>query len=295
MTVDSKFGVFVRRYFSAFVFAVVVAAAGVAAPVPAFSQGAGDIFVAPTRIVFEGRERSAQLSLANKGSASATYRISVVNMAMDESGNLTEVKEPTPGQKFAEDLFRYSPRQVTLQPGQAQAIRFLLRKPSDLPDGEYRSHILMRAIPKEGGESIEKPETTDGVQIRLIPIYGLTIPVIVRQGDLKATASLGDLAVLPADDKNPTPRLTFHIKRTGERSTFGDLTATYTPAGGGDAVVVAQIMRLAVYTPNPSRMVEMVLRVPDGVTLGKGTLHVAYNATEEEGGALLAEQTLTLP
>lgn len=295
MTADTRCSVFARRYLSTFIFAIVVAAAGAVAPTPAFSQGAGDIFVAPTRIVFEGRERSAQLSLANKGSATATYRISVVNMAMDESGNLTEVKEPTPGQMFAEDLFRYSPRQVTLQPGQAQAVRFLLRKPTDLPDGEYRSHILMRAIPKEGGESIEKPETTDGVQIRLIPIYGLTIPIIVRQGDLKASVVLADLAVAPADDKNAAPRLTFRIQRTGERSAFGDLTATFTPAGGGGSVVVGQIMRLAVYTPNPARVVEIILRVPDGVTLGKGSLHVGYNATEEEGGALLAEQTLTLP
>ena len=265
------------------------------APIPAHSQGAGDIVVAPTRIVFEGRERSAKLTLANKGSATATYRVTVVNMAMDDAGNLTEVKEPAPGQMFAGDLFRYSPRQVTLQPGETQAVRFLLRKPKDLKDGEYRSHIMMRAIPKEGGESIEQTQTANGVQIRLIPIYGITIPVIVRQGTLGVTAKLADLAVLPADADNPQPRLTFRIDRDGDRSTYGDLTAVFKPKGGGEELVVGQIMRLAVYTPNPTRTVTMTLRVPEGTKLANGSLALTYRKIEDEGGAVMAEQTITLP
>ena len=63
---------------------------------------------------------------------------------------------------------------------------------------------------------------------------------------------------------------------------------------GGD-VVVGQIMRLAVYTPNTARTVEMVLRTPEGVDLANGSLSVAYRATEEEGGALYGEQKLDLP
>jgi hypothetical protein len=286
---------FIVRYLTRFEIAFVALLAVSMAPDPAFSQGAGDILVAPTRIVFEGRDRSAQLSLANKGSATATYRISVVNMAMDETGNLKEINKPVPGQKFSDKLFRYSPRQVTLKPGQSQAVRFLLRKPGGLENGEYRSHVMLRAIPKEGGESIERTEKTEGVQIRLIPIYGITIPIIVRQGDLKATAALSDLTLVATDKDNPLPRLRFRISREGNRSTFGDLTATFSPKGGGGDVVVGQIMRLAVYTPNTARTVEMVLRTPEGVDLANGSLSVAYRATEEEGGALYGEQKLDLP
>ena len=49
------------------------------APSEAWSQSAGDLVVAPTRIVFEGRTRTAQISLLNRGSAAATYRISLIN------------------------------------------------------------------------------------------------------------------------------------------------------------------------------------------------------------------------
>ena len=76
------------------------------------------------------------------------------------------------------------------------------------------------------------------------------------------TAKLANLAMLPADEDNPLPRLTFTIDREGDRSTYGDLTAIFKPKGGGEELVVGQIMRLAVYTPNPMRKVTMTLRVP---------------------------------
>jgi len=261
---------------------------------PALAQGAGDLIVAPTRIVLEGRTRSAQLSLVNKGSATATYRISIINMQMDDQGTVHEIKEPAPDLKTAEKLIRYSPRQITLKPGGTQAVRVLLRKPKDLKEGEYRSHILFRAIPKDAGQSVEQSATTDGIQIKLTPIYGITIPVIVRHGKLQFAASLNDLEIQAAAKKNDLAILKFNITRTGDKSTFGDLVATYKPSSGAE-VVVGNIMRLAVYSPNKMRSVEMKLRVPDGVKLIGGTLKLAYMADADNGGKLLAENQISLP
>ena len=41
----------------------------------------------------------------------------------------------------------YAPRRVTLAPRQPQSIRIAARAPQGLPDGEYRVHMLFRAIP----------------------------------------------------------------------------------------------------------------------------------------------------
>ena len=41
----------------------------------------------------------------------------------------------------------YAPRRVTLAPHEPQAIRIAARPPQGLPDGEYRVHMLFRAIP----------------------------------------------------------------------------------------------------------------------------------------------------
>lgn len=271
---------------SVLVFAAVL---GNAKPVEA--QSAGDLVVAPTRVVLEGRERSAQLGLVNKGSATATYRISVVNMRMEKNGNMVEIAEPDEGQKFADRLFRYSPRQVTLAPGASQAIRILLRKPKDLEPGEYRSHLMMRAVPDVESQSVEAPAS--GAAVRLIPVFGIAIPVIVRHGELNQEVSISDMQFIPAAEQGQLPRIRFNLDRSGDRSAFGDLTATL-KAGGKD-VVVARVMRLAVYTPNDSRTVEMTLRVPDGVTLAGNQINVAFRTIADEGATLLAEKTMALP
>lgn len=261
---------------------------------PVLAQGAGDLVVAPTRVVFEGRTRSAQLGLVNKGSETATYRISIINMRMDENGNMTEIAKPEGGQQFADRLFRYSPRQVDLEPGASQAIRLLLRKPKDLPDGEYRSHILMRAIPKDSGESVEQAaDTQGGAAVRLIPIFGIAIPVIVRHGDVNYSVAVENPVIVPPTEEGQLNRVRFSLVRSGNRSSFGDLAAKLNV--GGKEIVLSQIKRLAVYTPNQSRTVEMALRIPDGVSLSGNKLTISYHQIADEGGKLLGETTISIP
>jgi len=257
------------------------------------AQGAGDLIVAPTRVVFDDRTRSAQLSLANKGSETATYRISLINMRMDDNGQLIEIDRPGEGELFAENLIRYSPRQVVLEPGAAQTIRLLLRKPADLAPGEYRSHMLFRAIPEDGGVSVEAPADPNALSVNLIPIFGISIPVIVRHGDLSADVSLADIQVLPPDEQNTMPRAAFTLVRDGQRSAFGDLHVTLEKAGE-TPVVVGQIMRLAVYTPNKSRRVTVQLRVPDDTTLSGGTLKVVFTNPGETPDKAVTTATATL-
>ncbi|MEQ8196025.1 MAG: fimbria/pilus periplasmic chaperone [Rhodospirillales bacterium] len=271
-------------------------AASVAVPPSALAQGAGDLVVSPTRVVFEGRDRSAQLSLVNKGSGTATFRISFVNMRMSDTGNLFEINKGKPDEKFAEKLIRYAPRQVTLKPGASQAIRLLLRKPGDLKDGEYRSHLMFRAVPKGGAASIERPKG-EGVRVELVPVYGITIPVIVRHGQADVEARLDGLAIKPPAEGKKTPRLSLRIHRKGNASAFGNLTVTYSK--GGKDLVIGQLNRLAVYVPNTSRTAEIELRVPDGVSLKGGKIKVEYKTEKNEkgqgGGKLLSTAAMDVP
>ena len=85
------------------------------------------------------------------------------------------------------------------------------------------------------------------MSVKLTPIFGITIPVIVRNGDLDVKVALSDLAVVPDKDKK---KLTFKLTRQGNKSAYGDVKVEYMPAGGGAPVVVGEITRLAVFTPN---------------------------------------------
>lgn len=258
----------------------------------ALAQGVGDLAVAPTRIVLEGRTRSAQISLLNRGTIPAIYRISVINMQMTENGEYKRVETSGIGEGHADTLVRHAPRQVELEPGKSQTVRILLRKPADLAEGEYRSHILFQAVPDPGtGQSVEMATKEDGLSIRLIVVPGITIPLIVRQGDLSATASISTASLSTA---NGNPTLSLRIDRTGTRSLFGDIAVTYVKPDGQE-YVVGEISQLAVYTPNASRRISVSLRVPDGVKLSGGRLRVEYRARPDDGGETLAAARVNVP
>ncbi|MFQ5775251.1 MAG: molecular chaperone [Kiloniellaceae bacterium] len=271
------------------------AALVLALPTPSRGQAVGDLGVSPTRIVLEGRTRTAQISLLNKGSQPATYRISIVNMRMTETGKFETIEEPEADQKFADRLIRFAPRQVTLEPGATQTVRVMLRKPKDLPPGEYRSHLYFRAVPPPGaGRSVEATGSSEGIQISLTVIPGVTIPLIVRQGTLSATATLSDFRFVDLNGPEG-PKLSFRINRKGDRSLFGDVTAAYFAAGSDREFVVARANKLAVYAPNASRVLVLPLRLPDGVRLKGGRLRVTYQARPEEGGQVIGQADIDVP
>ena len=259
---------------------------------PAAAQGFGDLIVTPTRVQLEGRHRSATVSLTNKGSESALFRISLVTMVMDDNGNLKTVDKPEPGQLTAESLVRYAPRQVTIAPGATQTVRLTVRKPKDLPAGEYRSHMFFRAVPPEDtGRSVAATQNDKGIKLKLTPIFGITIPVIVRNGALSVTSGMKGLAVKDGREKGQKV-LSITLTRDGTESSYGDIQVQYSPAGGGKPVVVGEVTRLAVFTPNKVRTIEVPLTMPPGVTLGKGTLKALYR--QVDGDATLASGELAL-
>lgn len=234
---------------------------------------AGGLLVAPTRLVFEGRARTAELTLLNSGAQATTYRIAFTQLRMGERGEMREITEPGPGEQFADRLIRYSPRQVVLSPGVPQTIRLQVRKPAELPPGEYRSHLAFHAVPRAEEEPGAPPAPERGLDVRIQIRYGVSIPVIVRHGETSATVGIAGLSVGEGTEGGRVAKL--RLERVGTRSVFGDLTATFTPPSGR-RVVVGLMKGLAVYVPNASRQVEIPLNPPPGVVLGKGRLEVTY-------------------
>jgi len=261
---------------------------------PALAGGPGDLLVAPTRIVFEGRQRTAEVTLVNTGAAPATYRIAFVELRMGDAGGTVEIEPAAarPGEQFAEPLIRYSPRQVTLEPRVAQTVRMQLRLPADLPAGEYRSHLRFRAVPTAPAVA-ETPAAPTAFSVELTAVYGVSIPVIVRHGETTATATLTGLALDPPASAAAAPRLRFRTLRSGNRSLYGNLTATFLPIAGKPSVV-GLANGVAVYVPNAFRDGALDLLLPPGVLLLHGRLHLAYT-DPERGNETIAEADLSLP
>jgi hypothetical protein len=232
-----------------------------AASAPSAAPVLGGLLVAPTRLVFEGRQRTGQLTLVNTGARTATYRISLVRMRMTETGAFREVQDPDSAERFADTLVRFSPRRVELPPNVPQTVRLQVRLPADLPAGEYRSHLLFRAVPSVEPEDTARAEPVHDLQLTLRAVYGVSIPVIVRQGTLVAGVSLSDARVELVPGAEPPAQLTVTLNRSGDRSVYGDLRAVLVRDGQTD-LVVGVAKGLAVYTPNPRRTCLLPLRLP---------------------------------
>jgi P pilus assembly chaperone PapD len=247
--------------------------------------GIGDLLVAPTRIVLDGR-KGAEIILNNIGEEPATYRVSIEFRRMTENGDLVDVTTPTAADTKAEDMIVYAPRKVTLAPREPQAIRIAARPADGVPDGEYRVHLLFRAIPPATPVVQPQGEAPKGVQFKLTPVYGVTIPVIVRLGNLQATAGIANVHL---EKKDGAPAVGLDLARQGTRSTYGEVRVL--KAGLKDPIAIQK--GVAVYTEIGKRHVSVpVADAYKGTAIGPVT--VQYIETYDDGTHLLAETQAVL-
>lgn len=259
-------------------------------------QGFPTLLVSPTRLVFEGRKRSAELFLLNNSDTIGTYRLTLHDMVMRVDGSIVAVDPLGRDGGSADGMLRYAPRQVVLQPGETQVIRVLARKPSDLGDGEYRSHLNIRALPPpERGANID-PDAggASDFSVQPIPTFAVDIPVILRHGGLEAVVSLDIAGVDPGDAARPAAAL-LSLNRTGARSVYGNLIVSFEPADAAPPVLLGAISGVAVYVPNQRREIAIPLTIPAGLALNEGVVRADYRSPPEAGDARLATATLTMP
>lgn len=267
-------------------YAPLLAALALLAPA-APASAAGDLLVAPTRLVLDG-SRGTEVVLNNIGSAPATYRISLEVKRMTGQGGLEEIAETevSATERAALDMISFSPRRVTLPPNQPQVIRVGVRLPEGIAPGEYRVHMLFRAIPDTVAATDQVKAASGGVSVALTPIYGITIPVIVRVGDLTATATIGRAAIV---DEGGQPHFAFDLVRKGNRSVYGDIEVTR--PGVKDPLFMAR--GIAVYTELSDRTVS--IPVPPAVAAAlKGPVRIRYTEDRELGGGTIAEANVTV-
>jgi hypothetical protein len=252
----------------------------------------GNLLITPRRVVFEGSKKSMDLNLANIGKDTATYAISIVQIRMKEDGGFENITQPDPDQRFADRYIRFFPRSVTLGPNESQVVKVQLTKTGELTPGEYRSHFYFRAVPKpkpQGEKGIVIDTAT--ISIQLTPVFGITIPVIIRNGASTTNVTLSDLAFKTVSDTIPNLSLVFN--RSGNMSCFGDIAVDYVSAQG-KITRVGIANGIAVYTPNPIRRFQFNLNRVPGVDFKTGTLRVTYSAPSDVKPMRYAEAELAL-
>ena len=225
--------------------------AAIAAPVPA----AAELLVAPTRVVLTPEARSTELVLVNKGTETAAFRINIENRRMREDGSLEDAGEARPGEQFADDKLRYSPRQLVLEPGARQVVRIMASAPGELAPGEYRSHLRLMSAPVSAGTTQVAGEAgaDNSLSIELVAIRSITIPVILRVGALDAGVTMDAAAMA----KDAPDQLVVRLNRSGTRSTL--LWALAAAKQGVEPDDIARTAARAGYDVSPIRaMIDML-------------------------------------
>lgn len=245
------------------------------------TQAAGDLLVAPTRVVIDN-SGTTQVILNNIGAEPATYRVSLEVKRMNANGMLDDVAESsfTAVDTATIGMISYSPRRITLPPNQPQIIRLAIRPDPALPDGEYRVHMLFRAIPSAKAATTQV-QAVEGLSIALTPIYGVTIPIILRKGEVQSTTAIANPHLITSNGSNS---FAFTMSRKGNGSVYGDVIVT--KPGVAEPLLVAR--GIAAYPEVNERLVSIPIPSELATQL-KGAVKVQLIQPATDGAGTLAE------
>lgn len=246
--------------------------------------------IAPTRVILEKHSNTAQLLLVNRGMKEAAYQITVENRRMLTDGSMVRAPVQNGDELFAAEHIRFSPRKIVMAPGAHESVR-ISTAIGNLEPGEYRSHLRVVAAPTQHARRLPKVVTNrsqDAISIKIVAVRSLTIPIIVRVGELSAEVELDDVDVSQIDQGDH--RLVARLTRSGSKSSFGDLHVTID--GEEEPIFVAR--GIAIYTPNTERDVILPLEDDIAEALKGKRVKLSYISADPSAPGLIAETIVPL-
>lgn len=231
------------------------------------------------------------LSVFNNSPAQGLFRLELENKKQVKEGGYISLQPEEKPQYDMTEMLVYSPRQISLEPQGKQAIRLSLRRPAELPDGEYRTYARLTRVSKEATErdagivAPSKAKAVVGINV------GFAVPVILRKGKYDTTARIVDPALIPANlkDKDPAPMVTFKVTRTGKYSALGRVQVLWTPAGGEERQV-GLLNGVNIFPELAERDVKIKLQ---DKSVSGGQLRLVYSGTDADKGIVFDEKVFT--
>ena len=246
-----------------------------------------NLLISPTKTTFLEKDRTKEITLINDGVETQTYRISWVERRVIESGDVRALSaQELQTYPIASKYIRFSPRQVTLKPKERQTIKLVLRRPQAMPAGDYRSYLMLQALPNEK----QLPESTQDAGIQLNMLMSYALPVLVRQGEAQAEVTMGS-ASLSYNTAAKKGGVSVELSRSGRSSTVGNLVAYWTPVSGPERVI-ARINDLSLYPEVTKRNLNLAW-VGAEFSPSNGTLRLAYEGIKEYKDRIFVERSFT--
>jgi fimbrial chaperone protein len=248
---------------------------------------AADLLISPLRVVFEARTRSVTVVVTNQSQETKTYRLEWAEKRAKPDGQYEDVPEPDPTMPISSKLVQFSPRQVTLAPGESQQVRVALRAPADLPAGEYRSHLSFVSIGQPQRQASRRQQQ-GGAGIEVFLNLGFAIPVIVRHGTAAepAAAQLAG-AQFRLDELNRV-NLIVDIARRGAFSPYGRLRVFLREQEGAPERQIGMLNNVAMFPEVDTRRNAVVVTES---AIDRGIVRVVYEGADEYAGRTWFDQS----
>jgi len=245
-----------------------------------------DLLVSPTRIIFGERDRVKEVILINTGNFKRSYRIEWSEKAVSKTGQYLEINEGTPD--FAVSPFiRFSPRQVSLQPGERQVVKLLIRKNNQMNLDEYRSHLRFLALPVE----TKAPEQSEvaGMALRLDVLTSYTIPILYRTVEVQPQINIASVDI----KKNAVDKTEIFVTLNKKSSTsiIGSLFAYIEDQDTGKRIRVGELNSVQMLHETEQTTVKIIWQNFETYLPYKGNLEIEYLGNQEFTGLVFDKST----
>jgi len=248
------------------------------------ADGAG-LFISANELIFDRNTRSHSLHITNRGNRTGVYTMSWIDHTMTEEGRLLAWKEPSQSPWSLQPYIRFSPRRVTLRPGESQRIRIALKSNrSEFEGGELFSHLRVLTL-NNNLEATTSPnkntaEVSPGIEIKTRS--AINIPVVWRKTSAqpKATITL---------NSRTNMSLTLNIRRIGQVSNRGFLHVMH--RFGGVSKALTNTSPFVIYANIENRTTTLNF---DAALPQQGSLDIYYSSSKDDLDQLLGQTNLKL-
>ncbi len=241
---------------------------------------AGGLMLSPLRVDFTGKKRYATVTIMNEDKDNPVrYHIRMDPLRMTVDGKMIKARPADAREKLAMRLVRYSPSTAIIPAGGKQIVRLMLKKPANLPDGEYMTYFSVAPEPL-------KKTTTSTTQekqgINLTMLVGIRIPLIIRHGEVSAIDEVESIKFFQNTNKEIFAQvLTSH--KGNKSSIVGVRLEQILPSG--EEIKLAESKRNVIYLPLTERKIRISIKDP--TTLYKrGKVRVTLYDKENKGKVL---------
>lgn len=256
-------------------------------------QTFANLLINPTRVAFSPTDRTTDVTLINISQTTNTYRIEWSEKKAKTEGGYDDLTAATVGDfPVASSMLRYSPKQVTLKAGERQTIKMAIRRPQGLANGEYRSHLVFKALPPMGPTLPDKPEPESaGASMKVDILLTFTIPVVVKQGPIVYKVALEDAAIV-YDAATKTGNVILNLSRSGTNSVIGNLDAYWTPVGGSEQLIAKS--GDFNFWPEINKVKASLNWVGTSFAPTDGKLRIVYEGTKDFRGNVFFDKTINI-